>query len=185
MLQGDDFIKRIIVAILLFAIAISFSGCAEEPEPDMSILSQRMAQINENYAFDYFDSFVYDGANRIFFSLCSENDVLLTVNTDSEGKIKKVNITAVQDSMKTEGERQAYKNFSSAVINSFATLSDKEIRERDKELSYNNTKIYFSDLYETYSSKRYHFVFSSNSEYISLDCEYYEQYDVSEKNKDS
>lgn len=151
----------------------------------MAILSQRMSEINENYGFDYFDSFVYDGANRIFFSLCSENDVLLTINTNAVGKIKKVNITAVNDSMKTEGERQAYKNFSSAVINSFANLSEKELRERDDELSYTNTKTYFSDIYETYSSKRYHFTFTSNSEFISLDCEYYEQYDISEKNKDS
>ena len=170
---------------LISVFLLSFTGCAEEPEPDMTILSQRMAQFNANYGFDYFDSFVYDGANRIYFSLCSKNDVLLTVNTDSEGKIKKVSITALQDSMKTEGERQAYKNFSSAVINSFTTISDKEERQLDDTLSYKNTNTYFSDLYETYSSKRYHFVFSSNSEFINLDCEYYEQYDISEKNKDS
>ena len=166
-------------------MSVCFTGCAEESEPDMAILSQRMAQINEHYGFDYFDSFVYDGANRIFFSLCSENDVLLTVNTDPEGKIKKVNITAVRDSMSTEGEKQAYKNFTSAVINSFAELSDKENRQLYNSLSVGNTNSYFSDLYETYSSKRYHFVFTSNSEFISLDCEYYEKFDITEENKDS
>ena len=53
----------------------------------MTVLSERMALVNEHYAFNYFDTFVYDGANRIFFSLCSENDILLTINTDENGKI--------------------------------------------------------------------------------------------------
>ena len=148
----------------------------------MTVLSERMALVNEHYAFDYFDTFIYDGANRIFFSLCSENDILLTINTDENGKIDKINITAVKDSMKTDGEKEAFRNFSSAAADAFAPLSEKEKKERDDTLSFKKTNKYFSDLYETYTSKRYKFIFSSNSEYISLDCEYYEQYDITEKN---
>lgn len=166
--------KKTVAVVLCVAVLICLCGCAGETRPDMTALSEKMAEYNENYAFDYFDTFEYENATRVFFSLCSEDDVMLTLTTEDDGKISQVNITAVSDKMKTDGERNAYMNFSTAVAESFASLSESEKKECDNALSYKKTGMYFSDLYETYSSQRHHFIFSSNSEYISLNIEYYE-----------
>ena len=173
--------KKIISVFLLFVILFGFSACTEDARPDMTALSERLASINEYYAFDYFDAVVYDGAYHIYFSLCSENDVMLSVHADNEGNIDDVTVIAAAEKMKTDGERKAYMNFSSAVIESFADLSEKEKKEKEKSLSYKKPGLYFSDLYETYSALRYNFVFSSNSEFISLYCEYTEIMEVTGK----
>ena len=173
--------KKIVCVFLCFIILFGFSACTEEARPDMTALSERLALINEYYAFDYFDAVIYDGAYHVYFSLCSENDIMLSVHTDNDGNIDDVTVTAVAEKMKTDGERNAFMNFSSAVIDCFANLSEKEKKEKEKSLSYRKPRLYFSDLYETYSALRYNFVFSSNSEFISLYCEYAEVIDVTDK----
>ena len=172
--------KKSVYVIMCFVILLGFSSCTVEARPDMEMLSERLSLINENYAFDYFDAFIYDGAYHIYFSLCSKDDVLLSVHTDENGKIDDVTVIAYAENMKTDGERNAYMNFSSAVIDCFTELSEKEKNEKEKSLSYRKPKLYFSDLYETYSALRYNFVFSSNAAYISLYCEYFEVMDLTE-----
>ncbi len=173
--------KKVTAIIMCVSVLMCFSGCAGEARPDMMALSEKMAEYNEHYAFDYFDTFVYENATRVFFSLCSEDDVMLTITTDEDGKIDTVNITAVSNKMKTDGERNAFMNFSMAVAESFAPLSESEKKACDEALSYKKPNMYFSDLYEKYSSLRHHFIFSSNSEYISLDIEYYEVIEITDK----
>ena len=172
--------KKALCFAFCFFVLFSLTSCSEDARPDMETLSRRMSLINENYAFDYFDAFIYDDAYHITFSLCSEDDVLMSVRTDKAGNIDEITVIAYAEKMKTEGERNAYMNFSSAVIDSFAQLSDKEKIEKNKKLSYRNPKRYFSDLYEEYSSLRHNFIFSSNSAYISLYCDYYEIMDLTE-----
>lgn len=172
--------KKSVCIIMCFVILLGFSSCTVESRPDMQMLSERLSLINENYAFDYFDAFIYDGAYQIYFSLCSKDDVLLSIHTDKNGNIDDVTVIAYAENMKTDGERNAYMNFSSAVIDCFTELSEKEKNEKEKSLSYMKPKLYFSDLYETYSALRYNFVFSSNSAYISLYCEYFEVMEMTE-----
>lgn len=164
--------KKTVCFIMVFFVLFCFSSCSQEARPDMETLSKRLTVINVNYAFDYFDAFMYDGAYHVYFSLCSEDDILLSIHTDKNGNIDDVTVIAYAENMKTEGERNAYMNFSSAVIDCFAGLSEKEKKEKEKNLSYRKPSLYFSDLYETYSALRYNFIFSSNSAYISLYCEY-------------
>ena len=163
---------------MVFIILFCFSSCSQETRPDMETLSKRLSVINENYAFDYFDAFMYDGAYHVYFSLCSEDDILLSIHTDGNGKIDDMTVIAYAENMKTEGERNAFMNFSSAVVDCFTQLSEKEKKEKEKSLSYQKTNLYFSDLYETYSSLRNNFIFSSNSAYISLYCEYSDVIDI-------
>ena len=164
--------KKAVCIIMIFILLFCFSSCTQDARPDMETLSKRMAVINENYAFDYFDAFLYDGAYHVYFSLCSEDDILLSIRTDSDGNIDDVAVTAYAENMKTEGERNAFMNFSSAVADCFAELSEKEKKEKEKSLSYRKPNLYFSNLYETYSALRYNFIFSSNSAYICFYCEY-------------
>lgn len=162
-------------SVLLCCLLIfSFSGCTEPERPDYELLSERMAQINQHYAFEYFDMFRYEGAYHVYFSLCSNDDVMLSFVLDENSNIENVTVTADKSKMTTDGERNAYKSFASAVISSFADLSDKEKKELSENLSFENTNFYFSDLYETYSALRYNFIFSSNSQCINLYCEYVE-----------
>lgn len=156
---------------LIFTIIFSFSACTESSTPDYELLSAKLEKFNEHYAFDFFDMFQYDGAYHTYYSLCSEDDVLLSLVFDENYNIESVTVTAEKSKMTTDGQRNAFKSFSSAVINSFSTLSDKEQSEV-KKLSHENINLYFSDIYETYSALRYNFIFSSNSEYIAFYCEY-------------
>ena len=163
--------KRICACLLSFAFIFLFSGCSESSLPDYELLSQRMSEINEYYAFDYFDMFQYNGAYHIYYSLCSDDDILFSLTFDQENNISSVTVIAEKSKMTTDGQRNAFKSFSSAVIKSFCTLSDKETSKVNK-MSVQNINFYFSDIYETYSALRYNFIFSSNSEYIIFHCEY-------------
>lgn len=166
--------KRIFTVFMSFTLLLSLSSCTKNSRPDLTTLSDKMAIINEKYAFDYFDAFIYDDAYHIYFSLCSEDDVLLSLHIDDNGNIDDVNILAYAEKMKNNDEKKAYMDFTCAVIDCFTELNEKEKSEKEKSLSYQKPELYFSDLYETFSALRYNFIFSSNSSYISLYCEYYE-----------
>lgn len=163
--------KHICVFFLIFTVILSFSSCSESSIPDYELLSKRLSEENENYSFDYFDMFQYDGAYHTYYSLCSEDDLLLSLTFDENTKISSVTITAEKSKMTTDSQRNAFKSFTSAVINSFCILSHKEKAEV-KKMNVENINLYFSDIYETYSALRYNFIFSSNSEYIIFHCEY-------------
>ncbi|MBQ8210552.1 MAG: hypothetical protein IJZ35_08230 [Clostridia bacterium] len=163
--------KRICAFLLILTLIFTLSGCSESSQPDYELLSKRMSEYNEHYAFEYFDMFQYDGAYHVYFSLCSEDDIMLSMTFDEENNISSVAVTAESAKMTTDGQRNAFKSFTSAVTNSFCTLSDKEKSEL-KNLSTENINLYFSDIYETYSALRYNFIFSSNSQYIVYFCEY-------------
>lgn len=163
--------KRICAVLLVLTVIFSFSACSESSIPDCELLSKRLGQTNEYYAFDYSDMFQYDGVYHVYYSLCSEDDLLLSLTFDSNNNIASVTVTAEKSKMTTDGQKDAFKSFSSAVINSFCNLSDKEQSEVNK-MSLQNINFYFSDIYETYSALRYNFIFSSNSEYIVFFCEY-------------
>lgn len=171
--------RKTVSVIMCFMLLFSLCSCSEEARPDMETLSAKLGEINENYAFDYFDAFLYEGAYQLYFSLCSEDDILLSICTDKDGNIDSVTVTAYAEKMKTDGQRNAFMNFSSAVIDCFASLSDRERTEKDSKLSYKKPNLYFSSLYETYESLNYNFIFSSNSVYISLFCEYFEPVELS------
>lgn len=166
--------KKILALFLFPLILISLSSCASDSRPDCAALSERLAVINEKYAFDYFDMFLYDDTYHVYFSLCSANDALLSINIDPEGNIDDLTVTANAENFKSDNERTEFMKFASAVIDSFASLSEKEYSEMEENLSFKKPERYFTDLYEKYSSLRYNFIFSSNAEYICFYCEYYE-----------
>lgn len=166
--------KKCVALILCMLIIFSFSGCSEPARPDYEMLAERMAQTDESYYFEYFDMFFYDGSYHVYFSLCSEDDVMLSMEFDENCNIDSVTVTADKSKMGTAVEKSAYKSFASAVISSFAVLTDKEKKELSENISFENTDSYFSDIYETYSALRYNFIFSSNSQSINLYCRYFE-----------
>ncbi len=164
--------KKVLAPILILFVLFSFSACSENSRPDYEMLSERLGEVNEHYAFDYFDMFLYNGAYHVYFSLCSEDDIILSMVVDEENNIDSICVTAEKSKMTTDGQRNAFKSFTAAIIECFCTLSDNESAELNESLSLNNINFYFSDLFETYSALRYKFIFSSNSEYIVFCCEY-------------
>lgn len=166
--------KKFAAAFVFPLILLLLSSCTAEGRPDCAVFSDRLSKIDERYAFDYFDMFLYDDTYNVYFDLCGKDDVLLSVNTDSSGNIDNLTVTANIESFASDNERNEYMKFACAVTDSFARLSEKEKKELDENLSYKNPELYFTDLYETYSALRYNFIFSSNSEFICLYCEYYE-----------
>lgn len=167
-------LKKIQLFVLIFAVLLTFSSCSSSARPDIIMLAERMAETDERYAFDYFDMFIYEDVWHVYLSLCKEDDVMLSFETDGNGNIDNLTVTAFSDSVSTSEEKEELRKLYNTVIDAFAVLTEKETDEKNKSLSYNNTDLYFSDIYETYSSLRYNFIFSSNSKYMCLYCEYYE-----------
>lgn len=164
--------KRAVFGFILILLIFTFSSCSQSGRPDYELLSDRLSQINEHYAFEYFDMFLYEGSYHVYFSLCSQDDVMLSIQLDDNCNIENVTVTADKGKMTTDGEKNAYKTFASAVISAFCELSESEKKELSNTMSYENINFYFSDLYETYDALRYSFIFSSNSQSINLYCEY-------------
>ncbi|MBR5498171.1 MAG: hypothetical protein IKV76_09360 [Clostridia bacterium] len=167
--------RKITALFVCIFMIFSFSGCSEPPRPDFTMLSDRLSEVNEKYHFEYFDMFLYEGAYHVYLSLASQDDVLLSMVFGENGNIDSVTVVADKEKSDSANGRKAYMAFVSAVIDSFAELTEKEQRELFEKLSVRNTDIYFTDIYESYSALRYNFVFSSDSEGVSFYCEYYEK----------
>lgn len=165
--------KKLCCLFISFVL-IFLCSCSSEPRPDVSMLADRLSLCDERYYFDYTDIFVYENVTHVYLSLCSEDDVMLSFETGHNGNIDSVTVTAFSDTMNTAEAREELKKLFCAVIDSFSMLSEYETEEKNKSLSYMNPDLYFSDIYETYTSLRNHFIFSSNSRYMCLYCDYYE-----------
>lgn len=166
--------KKTTTLIVIIAIMLSFSSCSSEKRPDIIMFSERLAAIDERYGFDFFDMFIYENEHHVYLNICKENDVMLSFTTGNNANIENLTVTAYSDTTATQEEKEELKKLFNAVIDSFAMLSEKEKEEKETCLSYNNTGTYFTDLYETYSSLRNNFIFSSNTSFMCLYCEYYE-----------
>ena len=166
--------KKIISFTLLIAVLLSFSSCSKETRPDILMFSERLGAIDERYGFSYYDMFIYENEHHVYLNICKENDVMISFTTGNNANIENLTVTAFSDTTTTVEEKEELRKFYNAVIDSFAMLSDKEKEEKETCLSYNNTDMYFTDIYETYSSLRNNFIFSSNPTFMCLYCEYYE-----------
>lgn len=169
--------------ILITVMLLTFSACSSEQRIGYQNLSDNLREYSENYAFEYTDMFILEHTYQTYLSLSSENDVLLSMNLDEKGNIDGLTVTAHKNKINTNAEKEALQNFLSAIIDCYTDLSAKEYKELREKLSYNNTNEYFSNFYERYSSKRNHFVFSSNSEFVFFDCEYYEAIETTSDEK--
>lgn len=167
-------LKKMRFLVLVIVVLMTFSSCSSQARPDIVMLAERMAETDERYYFDYFDMFIYENVYHVYLSLCKEDDVMLSFETDRNGNVDNLTVTAFSDSVSTSEEKEELRKLYNAVIDAFAVLTESEADEKNKSLSYNNPDLYFSDIYETYSSLRYNFIFSSNSKYMCLYCEYYE-----------
>lgn len=163
-----------VCAVLLIFVCLLFSSCSSEDRIGYKMLSDALSQYSENYTFEFFDMFIFEHTYHTYLSLYSDDDVMLSMQIDEYGNIDAITVTANREQMKSAEAKNAFKNFACAVINCYASLTSKEYSELSNELSYDDPNEYFSNHYEKYSSQRYHFIFSSNSEYIFLNCEYYE-----------
>ncbi len=153
---------------------IFLCSCSSEARPDVTMFADRLSLCDERYYFDYADLFVYENVTHVYLSLCSEDDVMLSFETGNNGNVDSVTVTAFSDTMNTVDAREELKKLFCAVIDSFSMLSEYETEVKNKSLSYMNPDLYFSDIYETYTSLRNNFIFSSNSKYMCLYCDYYE-----------
>ena len=166
--------KKMISLTILITVLFSFSSCSTQTRPDILMFSERLGAIDERYGFSYFDMFIYENEHHVYLNICKENDVMLSFTTGNNANIENLTVTAFSDTTATQEEKEELKKLFNAVIDSFAMLSDKEKEEKETCLSYNNTDMYFTDAYETYSSLRNNFIFSSNPTFMCLYCEYYE-----------
>ncbi len=166
--------KKIISVIICILIIFSFSGCGEEERPDFELLSTRLTEINEKYGFDFFNMFFYDDAYRIYLSLASDHDVLLTMTFGENSNIDTVTVTAVADALKNENAKAEFSSFCAAVISSFASLSDADSEKLYKETDICTQSLYFTNIYQTFETMHYSFVFSSDSQSLNLYCKYIE-----------
>ena len=166
--------KRIFVSLLSLILIFTFSSCTSQARPDIITFSKRLSAVNEHYGFDYFDLFIYENIYHTYLSLCEENDVMLSFQLSQNNNIENITVTVFSDMVKTENAKNEISKFFSTCIDSFALLSEKEKQEKDENLSYNDTSLYFTDLYETYSVLRNNIIFSSNPVYMCLYCEYSE-----------
>lgn len=166
--------KKIISLILIFSLSLAFSSCTNESRPDYEYLSAGLSAINEKYAFDYFDMFIYEDAYQVYLSLEAEDDVLLSFHSDEDGNISDITVTAYSKITSDDRKKAAYRDFAESVIKVFCGLSKEENEAVSGNLSYNDVDKYFTDLYETYTCGRYNFIFSSNSEFIYTYCQYFE-----------
>ena len=113
------------------------------------MFSERLGAIDERYGFSYYDMFIYENEHHVYLNICKENDVMISFTTGNNANIENLTVTAFSDTTTT-------------------------VEEKETCLSYNNTDMYFTDIYETYSSLRNNFIFSSNPTFMCLYCEYYE-----------
>ncbi len=167
--------KKILSLILIFTTFLTLCSCTSTARPDINTFAERMGKLDERYSFDYFDMFVYDDAYNVYLNICEPSDVMLSFKIDDGGNIDMITLSAYFTSVKTEDAKNEVQKLCFAVISCFADISEKELTELKQTLQYENTAKYFTNIYNTYSTNRNNFTFSSNKTYLCFCVEYKEE----------
>lgn len=85
--------KHTVTVILLIISLTVFSSCTRENRFDRSELSLRLSEIDESYAFSYDKLLIEESVSRVYYSLTREDDALLSLTEDDEGRLTCIELT--------------------------------------------------------------------------------------------
>lgn len=83
----------IMAPLLVLLVSLTLASCARDRRMDYSELNIRIGEINPNCVFDESALFYSNGVYYSFYSLNGENDMLLTMREDEEGKLDRITLT--------------------------------------------------------------------------------------------
>lgn len=109
--------KKTAALSVITALVFSFSACVKDKRFDYSELNLRLGKEAPEFVFDENGLFCSDGVYYVFYSLCSEDDMLLTLKEDEKGRLTRVCLTL--DAEKAEKGADAFSRLSLALAKIF------------------------------------------------------------------
>lgn len=149
--------KKTAFLLLLAAAWLLSPGCTKEKRFGIAELSRRLAAHEEAYAFAVPDALLSDGYYHIAYSLESEDDLLLSLCEDADGRLTRVLLTASQENAPAE----EFCAFAAVLTAVFCDVSDREAREMAQEAGLHDKNDLFTDQKGTAARKRYSYTFFS------------------------
>lgn len=146
--------KQSVTVIILAAVLLLLPSCTREKLFDRSELSIRLSRLNESYSFSYDDIICEDNISRVFYSLSSADDVLLSMTQDNDGRLLRVELTMLGESA-AEGLLASYEDFCAALTEVFLSESQENARELCAETGLLSREEYFTDFFGKSESGRY------------------------------
>ena len=90
MMKKTSVLSFVVLALLLPAL---LCGCVKNKRFDYSELNQRLRKTAPAFCFDETSLYYRDGAYFCFYSFTEEDDMLLALNEDENGKLKRITLT--------------------------------------------------------------------------------------------
>lgn len=144
--------KKTVMCLLLAFLCVLFSGCTRSERIDYSELNRRLKKEDKAFSFSEKDVFFRDGVYYAFYSVLSEEDMLLTMKENDEGRLTCVTLTVLGGDAVTEELKTAFLRFSAALTASFALPENAgELIEAQKEYY----PVLFTECFKKAQSGRY------------------------------
>jgi|GEM_PF-6315937 len=144
-------LKKISAIIVLLALLSGLASCVREKRFDYSELNIRIKKEAPEYSFREKELFYSDGVYYMYYSLHSENDMLLTLKEDENKKLKRITLT--MDAEKAELSADDFYSFSKLLSELFIPELNVEALEEATGLS--DTSLYTSERMESYTQGFY------------------------------
>lgn len=93
--------------MLLLLLCLLLCACEKDRRFDYSELNIRIGEENQKYVFDEASLFYSNGIFYSYYSLNDENDMLLTMREDEEGKLDRITLTLDAAKADTGGDFSA------------------------------------------------------------------------------
>lgn len=145
------FIKKSII-MLLGALLMLFSGCTRSERADYSELNRRLAKEDKAFCFNENDVFFRDGVYYAFYSVLSDDDMLLTMKENDDGRLTCVSLTSSGNEAAGEESKTVFSRFAAALTRAFVPPENaQELLKAQEEYM----PFLFTERFEKAQSGRY------------------------------
>ncbi|MCH5197619.1 MAG: hypothetical protein J1E34_01825 [Oscillospiraceae bacterium] len=144
-------IKKIVIFAVILSVVLSFSSCVKDKRFDYSELNIRLKKDAPEFVFDESEIFFSDSVYYVYYSLNSEDDMLLTLKEDERMKLERITLTL--DSKKAEESGETFRKFALALANIFIPeLNESALIDAT---GINDVSSYTSDIMKSYTEGFY------------------------------
>ena len=140
-----------LIFIVILSVSMSFCACERTRKTDYPELNRRLKKEDAAYGFNEDEMFINGGVYYAFYSVFSEDDMLLTMTEDSEHMLTSVTLTAAGND-KTEGFSAGFLRLAAALTSAFVPPEEAETLVK----AVNGYKeVLFSECFDKTQSGRY------------------------------
>lgn len=143
--------KKSVNFIVMMSLILGLSSCVKDKRFDYSELNIRLKNVSPEFVFDETELFYSDSVYYIYYSLNSENDMLLTLKEDEKMKLERITLTL--DAEKADMSGETFKKFALTLADIF--IPELNVNALIEATGIDDVSSYTTDIMKSFSEGFY------------------------------